>query len=169
MWTLIQTLTLTMRAYSCICRAAHTVARAATEAKRREVEDAARKARKAAKRAAKQVEEVTSTAAAAPAVKPAPPAGATSAPVTSKEAANPAKVPDTPICFLFPGQGSQALGMLNVRFASSLEHWFYAELSLRCSHGQCPVKVDDTEGLRFVSLRRMPQMGLLMSHNSSAM
>jgi hypothetical protein len=86
-----------------------------TEAKRREVEDAARKVRKAAKRAAKHAEEVAATADAASTAKPAPAEIPTGAPAVSKEAAKPTKVPDTPVCFLFPGQGSQALGMLNVR------------------------------------------------------
>ena len=81
------------------------------------MEDAARKVRRAAKRAAKQVEEVAATAAAASATKPAPAEVLVSVPVVSKEAVKPSKVPDTPICFLFPGQGSQALGMLNVRNA----------------------------------------------------
>lgn len=61
-------------------------------------EEAARKERKAAKRAAKEraatvIEEATEAA-----------------PATGSAA-----VPSTPIAFLFPGQGSQALGMLNVR------------------------------------------------------
>ncbi len=84
-----------------------------TEAKRREVEEAARKVKKAAKRAAKQAADAAEADAAeagksAPASPPAAAAG-------SAAAAKSAAAPQTPICFLFPGQGSQALSMLNVR------------------------------------------------------
>lgn len=72
------------------------------EEKRRKIDEAARKEKKAAKRAAKErgatlIEE-------APEATPA---------AVSETAAK------TPIAFVFPGQGSQALGMLNVRLLVS--------------------------------------------------
>ena len=77
-----------------------------TEEKRRKAEDAARKERKAAKKAAKERAAVTITES------PAENATPVAAPQTAAK---------TPIAFVFPGQGSQALGMLNVRpFNSTL-------------------------------------------------
>lgn len=81
------------------------------EERRRAIEEAARKEKKAAKKAAKE--------AAATAAVPAITAGPTApvvAPLPSVAASAPAHIaPMTPITFLFPGQGSQALGMLDVR------------------------------------------------------
>ncbi len=94
-------------------RIGNSLSGGATEAKRREVEEAARKVKKAAKRAAKQAADAAETAAAEPGK--TPPAETPAATAGSAVAAKPAAAPQTPICFLFPGQGSQALGMLNVR------------------------------------------------------
>lgn len=80
-----------------------------TEERRRAIEEAARKEKKAVKKAAKEA------AAAVPAIA-AGPTAAVLAPVATVAMSAPAHiVPKTPIAFLFPGQGSQALGMLDVR------------------------------------------------------
>ena len=106
----------TERARVKVCACLHdSTSLKSTEAKRREVEEAARKVKKAAKRAAKQAADAAEEAAAADAGKAAP-AEPPAAAASGAAAAKPAAVPQTPICFLFPGQGSQALGMLNVRY-----------------------------------------------------
>ena len=81
------------------------------EERRRAIEEAARKEKKAAKKAAKEAAAAT----AVPAITAGPTAPVV-APLPSVDASASAHiVPKTPITFLFPGQGSQALGMLDVR------------------------------------------------------
>ena len=53
----------------------------------------------------------------------------------------PAKIPSGPIAFVFPGQGSQAIGMLKVPFLSEIEftkehHWLKV-FEGRVQHNVC--------------------------------
>ena len=88
----------------------NTVGCDCAEEVKRAHDEAERKKRKAEKRKKAAMEAAAPAAGKAGEAKPEPAAASASAAAATPKA----PVPDTPVAFLFPGQGSQAVGMLKV-------------------------------------------------------